>query len=264
VVDRLVRAGATVRAGARHPGDATPGVEPVTFDWFAPATHAATLSGVDAVYVIPPALVVNHVAELTSLFEQCVQLGVPRVVLLSARGVDADDSIPLRQGELALLATGLDSTVIRPSWFNQNFTEGVFAEGVANGVIAVPAGDGAEPFIDADDIADVAATLLLDRSATFSGQAIDLSGPTAFTFEHAAAILAEASGRPVAYRDISSDEFVAGAVAGGLPADYAGLLAALFEVIRNGWDATPSDGVERVLGRPATSFDTWARSAVAS
>lgn len=262
VVDRLAAAGAAVRAGSRRPGAATPGVEPVTFDWYAPATHDAALTGADAVYVIPPALVVDHVAELTALFDRCVRLGVPRVVLLSARGVDADDNIPLRREELALLATDLDSTIIRPSWFNQNFTEGVFADGVGNGLIAVPAGDGPEPFIDADDIADVAAALLLDRSGAFSGEAIDLSGPTAYTFGEAASILTEVSGRPVAYRDITSDEFVAGAVAGGVPADYAGLLAALFEVIRNGWDAAPSDGVERVLGRSATSFDAWARRSV--
>jgi uncharacterized protein YbjT (DUF2867 family) len=261
----LADAGANVRVAARNPGPELPGTRSVEFDWFDDTSHDAALDGADAVYVIPPALVVDHVAMSTALFARAAALGVQRVVLLSARGVDADDTIPLRRAELALLDTpGLDATVIRPSWFAQNFTEGVFAGGVADGVLAAPAGDGREPFIDADDIAAVAATLLLDHTGAHRGEALDLSGSVAYTFAEAADVVSARVGHPVRYVDLAPDDFVAGAVAAGLPADYAGLLASLFEVIRNGWDAHVSDGVERVLGRPARSLAEWAADATAA
>ena len=148
--------------------------------------------------------------------------------------------------------------MIRPSWFAQNFTEGVFAEGVTNGVLAAPAGDGLEPFIDADDIAEVAATLLLERSGAHSGEAIDLSGPAGHTFGEAASILADALGHPVAYLDLAPDDFLAGAVGAGVPADYAAMLGGLFQIIRNGWDAHVSDGIQRVLGREPRGLAEWA------
>ena len=264
VVERLAAAGATVRAAARTPGSAQPNIIPVRFDWDDVSTHDAALAGADAVYVIPPAFVVDHVAPSTALFERARANGVRRAVLLSARGVDASDDIPYRRTELALLASGLDASIIRPSWFAQNFTEGVFAEGVANGVLAAPAADGLEPFIDADDIADVAATLLLDTTGAHAGQAYNLSGAALYTFTGAAEVLSNAFGRPITYLDLTPEDFLAGAVAAGVPADYAALLGSLFEVIRNGWDAHLSDGVQTVLGRPARTLEDWATTEAAA
>lgn len=259
ITERLAAAGATVRAAARTPGAASPGVVPTHFDWADPDTYDAALAGADAVYVIPPAFVVDHVAPVTELARLAAANGVQRLLLLSARGVDADDDIPYRRTELALLASGIDTTIIRPSWFAQNFIEGVFADGVlGQGVLAAPAGDGAEPFIDADDIADVATAILLDETGRHAGQAYDLSGSQLYTFAEAAAVLSDALGRPVSYLDVAPADFIAGAEAAGVPSDYAGLLAGLFEVIRNGWDAHLSDGVETVLGRPARTLEQWA------
>jgi uncharacterized protein YbjT (DUF2867 family) len=265
VASRLLAHGASVRSASRHPIDDGSGARAVAFDWADPSTHDAALDGADAVYVIPPAMVLDHVDASTVFFQRAASHGVQRLVFLSARGVDADDAIPMRRAELALFDTpGLDATVIRPSWFAQNFTEGVFAAGVADGLLAAPAGDGREPFIDADDIADVATALLLDRTGTHGGQAIDLSGSVSYTFAEAAALLAGVAGRPVQYVDLTPADFVSGAVAAGLPADYAGMMASLFEVIRNGWDAHVSDGVERVLGRPARSLEQWAVAVLAA
>ena len=249
--------GATVRVASRHPsGDG--GTRHVRFDWDDESTHDAALAGAGAVYVIPPAFVVDHVAATTRFLDRAASSGVERVVFLSARGVDADDAIPLRRVELALLAEpALRGTVIRPTWFAQNFTEGVFAPGVSSGVLAAPAGAGRVPFVDAGDIAAVAAALLVDHDA-FVGEALDLSGSTAYGFAEAADVLAGALGHDVAYVDVAPPDFVAGAVAAGVPADYAGMLGALFEVVRNGWDEHESDGIDRVLGRPGRSLAEWA------
>ena len=257
VVQQLAAQGVAVRAASRRPPEQVPdGVRPVHFDWDDPATHAPALAGADAVYVVPPALVLDAAGHVQPFLKAVEAAGVPRAVLLSARGVDADDAIPLRRIELALEGGGLGWSVLRPSWFAQNFTEGAFAPAVQAGVLAMPTGEGREPFIDADDIAAVAVRLLLDPG--LDGRAYDLSGPEAITFEHAAAVLTRALGRPVRFQDVTTPQWQEQATAAGLPADYAAFLAAMLDGIRQGWDAHVSDGVPAVLGRPARSFEDWA------
>ena len=255
VLDHLVAAGHTARAGARTPGPAAPGVEPVRFDWDDRSTHDPALAGVEAVYVVPPALRVDHPPMIAALAAQAAEAGVQRLVLLSARGVDHGPDNPLRQAEAAAASAGLPLVVVRPTWFMQNFTESFFAPGVAEGALVAPTASGAHPFIDANDIAAVAAAALTGR---VPAGAYDLSGPEALTFADAAALLAERTGRPVQHVDLPVEQWAAGATGNGLPAEYAGMLGGLFGLIRDGHDAHLSDGVQRALGRPATSFAAWA------
>lgn len=138
----------------------------------------------------------------------------------------------------------------------QNFTESFFAPTISgDGVIVAPTADGQEPYIDAADIAAVAVALL---TGTAPVGAYDISGPRALTLSEVAEVLSPYAGRPVKHVDPPAAEWVAGAAANGLPTDYAEMLAALFTLIRDGHDAQLSDGVQRALGRPATSFEDWA------
>lgn len=253
---RLAASGVDVLAGARHAAPAGPGVRPVRFDWDDQSGWEAAIDGVDAVYVVPPAFVVDHVAPVTSFVDTLRAAGVPRAVFLSARGVDASEDVPMRREELALAASGLGWSVVRPAWFMQNFSEGAFAGMVEAGTVALPAGDGANPMIDADDIADVAAALLLDDR--FDGQAYDISGPAAIGFGRATTLLGVALGRELTYVDADPAAWVEQTVAAGVPADYAGFLATLLGLVRAGADAHLSDGVQRVLGRRPRSFEEWA------
>src|SRR5947209_377739 len=164
----------------------------------------------------------------------------------------------MRREELALEASGLGWSVLRPSWFMQNFTEGAFAGMVEAGTLALPTGSGANPLIDAGDIAAVAARLLLDES--FDGRAYDLSGPEALSFEQAAKLLGGALGRDLQFVDADPQEWVAATVAAGVPQDYAGFLGMLLGLVRDGHDAHLSDGVQQVLGREPRDFATWAAS----
>lgn len=261
---RLAEAGHSVRSAARTPGPPAPGVEPVGFDWADEATHDAALAGVEGVWVIPPALSTSHAPQVGGFAARAAAAGVRRLVLLSARGVDAGGPNPLIDAEHALAASAGPAqwSVVRPSWFAQNFTESFFAPGIADGVVVAPTGDGAEPFIDADDIAAVAAALLTTDG--HGGRAYDLSGPQALTFAEVAEVLTGVLGRPVRHVDLPVQEWAQGAVAGGIPADYAELLGHLFTVIRDGHDAYVSDGVQQVLGRPASSFADWAVREAAS
>ncbi|CAA9484276.1 MAG: hypothetical protein AVDCRST_MAG13-1351 [uncultured Solirubrobacteraceae bacterium] len=255
ITARLSAAGHAVRAGARTPGPALPHVEPVHFDWYDAATYGPALDGVETVHVIPPAGRLDHAPHVAAFLEAARAAQVERVVLMTARGVDVSDEIPLRQNELALQATGLPHTIVRPSWFMQNFTEGAFVPG-ADGVVAAPAGDGPTPFVDAEDIADVAVAALTGDG--HAGEVYELSGPEALTWAQAAEVLGARAGRPVRFVDADPDAWVAGAAGAGLPADYAGMMAQLFGAIRAGYEAPLSDGVRRALGREPRSLAAFA------
>ncbi len=258
LVSRLRQAGADPVAASRHDaGPAAGGVRHVRFDWDDQVTWEPALRGAAAVYVVPPAFAVDHTAAVTAFLGAVASAGVPRAVLLTARGADAADT-PMRREELALEASGLGWAVLRPSWFMQNLTEGAFAGMVETGTLAVPTGSGANPMIDADDISAVAARLLLDES--LDGLAYDLSGPEALTFEQAAKLLGEARGRDLRFVDADPQEWVAATVAAGVPQDYAAFLGVLLGLVRDGDDAHLSDGVQQVLGREPRDFATWAAS----
>jgi uncharacterized protein YbjT (DUF2867 family) len=257
----LVAAGATARPGSRTPAPPTTGVQPVRFDWYDDSTWAAALDGVTGVYLVPPALRMDHPPLLGRLAEQALAAGAQRLVLLSARGVDAGPDNPLIAAERAVTSVAGDRlTVVRPTWFMQNFTESFFADGVAAGTLVAPTGDGAEPFVDVEDIAAVAAAALLDDG--HGGRTYELSGPTALTFAEAAALLSARAGHEVRHVDLPVADWVAGSEANGLPPEYAGMLGALFGVIRDGHDARLSSGVQDALGRPATSLEDWAEREV--
>jgi uncharacterized protein YbjT (DUF2867 family) len=252
VADRLRAAGATARTAARSGGD-------VRFDWDDPATHDAALVGADALYLVPPALRLDFAPAVAALLDRAQAAGVRHVTFLSARGVEhLPPEVALRAVELDLAArAGLTHAVLRPGWFMQNFDEGYFAGPIAaDGVISAPTGDGAEAFVDAEDIAAVAVATLLDPAA-HDGAGYTLTGPAALTFAEVAERIAAASGRPVEHRDTPAPEWIAATVAAGVPEPYAQLLAGLLGAVAGGAGAEVSGDVERVTGRPPRSFGDY-------
>jgi uncharacterized protein YbjT (DUF2867 family) len=237
--------GATVRTAARSGAD-------VAFDWSKPDDRDRVLEGVDRVYVVPPALRLDFAADVIDFLDRAGAAGVTHVALLSARGVeDAPPEAAMRAVELDLLGrSAFTSTILRPSFFAQNFTSGSFAEQIATGVLALPAGDGAEAFIDVDDIAAVAATALLDPAA-HAGAQYELTGPEALTHREVVALITAQTGKEVRYQHVPVEAWIEVASA-GLPREYAAFLASLLDVIAQGHGATPTDTVQRVTGRPAT------------
>jgi uncharacterized protein YbjT (DUF2867 family) len=168
-------------------------------------------------------------------------------VLLSGRGEDE-----AQRAERALQASGADWTIVRCSWFAQNFSEGAFAESVAAGELALPVDSIGEPFVDADDIADVAVAALTGPG--HAGQLYELTGPRLLTFAQAVEEIAAASRRPVRLVRIGVEDFTA-----QLPPDEVALLRFLFTEVLDGRNAYVADGVQRALGRDATDFTDYAR-----
>jgi uncharacterized protein YbjT (DUF2867 family) len=258
IARRLQAADQPVRPVSRTSGD-------TRFDFDDPATWGPALDGVTAAYIVEPTRQSGpEVGSRISRFvAEAVAAGVRRLVLLSAHGVgEADDSYPLKAAEQAVRGSGIDWTILRPTWFSQNFSESFWLPGVRAGALALPTGDGCTPFIDAEDIAEVAAAALTEDR--HSGQIYQLTGPRAISFGEATGLIGKATARTIRHVDVDPEVFIERQVAGGVPADVARMLTGLFVAIRDGSGATLSDGVERALGRPPRSFEDYVAETAAA
>jgi uncharacterized protein YbjT (DUF2867 family) len=208
--------------------------------------------------VYSPDLAIPGAAEVVGRFaRQAVEHGVVRLVLLAGRGEEG-----ARRAERAVQESGAAWTIVRASWFSQNFSEDYLLEPVLSGEIALPADGVAEPFVDADDIADVAVAALTDARHAF--HLYEVTGPRLLTFADAAAEISRASGRDVRYVPVTSAEYAAGAVAQGVPAEVVDMLTGLFAEVLDGRNAYVTHGIERALGRPPRDFADYATAAARS
>jgi uncharacterized protein YbjT (DUF2867 family) len=251
VVERLTERGLTVRVGSRS------GSPP--FDWEHRLTWAPALDGTSAVYLTYyPDLTVPGAVEATRSFaELALRTGVRRLVLLSGRGEPEAE-----RAEQAVRDTGAELTILRSTWFMQNFSEDYWLEHVLSGEVPLPAGDTPEPFVDADDIADVAVAALTDDKHI--GQLYELTGPRLLTFAEAVEEIAEAAGREIRYVPVSIEEYAAGAAEQGVPGEVIEMLTFLFGEVLDGRNAHLADGVQRALGREPRDFADFARDVAAS
>jgi uncharacterized protein YbjT (DUF2867 family) len=251
VVQRLTALGHATRVGSRS------GQPP--FDWEEPSTWAPALAGAGAAYVsYYPDLAAAGADDTVGAFARlAVSRGVSRLVLLSGCGEAQAEA-----AEQAVRDSGADLTVLRSTWFAQNFSEDYMLEDVLRGEVVLPAADVPEPFIDADDIADVAvAALTADRHI---GENYELTGPRLLTFADAVAEISAATGRHIRYMPVSVDEYIGAAMAQGVPVEVVELLGYLFSEVLDGRNAHVADGVRRALGRTPKDFADYARDAAAT
>lgn len=252
VTERLLAADRPVRAASRS-GEAR-------FDWNDRATWDPALAGVGAVYVTYyPDLALPGAADTVGDFaDLAVARGVRRLVLLSGRGEEG-----ARKAEERVQASGADWTLVRCAFFNQNFSE-TFVEPVRHGVLAMPGGETPEPFLDAEDIADVVFAALTEEPDRHVGQLYELTGPRLLTLREAVSELSEAIGREVRYLPVSSEEYAAQLADHGMPVEIAAPLAELIAEVLDGRNSYLTDGVQRALGRPPRDFADYAREAASS
>lgn len=251
VASRLTELGIPVRIGSRS------GYPP--FDWDDRSTWEPVLKDVASVYVVysPDAGFPEAAERIEAFAKLAVRTGVRRLVLLSGRG----EAGALRS-EAAIQVPGAAWTVVRSSFFAQNFSEDFLAYGIHDGAVAFPADGVAEPFIDAGDIADVAvAALTRDDHA---GQIYEVTGPRLLTFAGAIGELAGAIGRNIQYVPVTGSEFESGMIDAGLPAEFASQLTALFTEVLDGRNSKLSDGVKQVLGREPRDFADYAHEVSAN
>ncbi|MCI0781767.1 MAG: NAD(P)H-binding protein [Chloroflexi bacterium] len=251
VAKRLRARGLPVRIGSRS-------AEP-RFDWNDAATWASVLQGVGAVYITyqPDLAVPGAVEAVWSFTKAALEVGVRRMVLLSGRGEEE-----AQRAEQALQDTDADWTIVRATWFAQNFSEGFLLDAVLAGVVALPAGDVGEPFVDVDDIADVAVAALTEDGHV--GQLYEVTGPRLLTLAQAVEEIARAAGREIRYVPVSMKQFTSLLTEQDVPADLVWLLTYLLTEVLDGRNAHLTDGIQRALGREPRDFSDYARDAAAS
>lgn len=247
VVERLQNKGHNVQVASRSSS-------PV-FDWEAPETFEPALTGADIVYIVYyPDLAVPGAFEAIKMLSQAAKrAGVKKLVLLSGKG-----EAEAEKCEQLVASSGLDYTLVRASWFNQNFSESFFLEPIKSGVVAMPMHEIGIPFVDADDIADMVVEALLRDD--LNGHILEVTGPELINLKEAVEMIAKATQRDIQFIPVSLEEYVGHMKAADVPADVTWLFEYLFtEVINNPKNHIVTSDVERILGRKAKSFAAYAK-----
>jgi uncharacterized protein YbjT (DUF2867 family) len=248
VAARLNCAGHRVRAGSRSAA--------VPFNWDDRSTWGELLDGVDAAYVVyaPDVSLPGADEQVGALAKLARQAGVRRLVLLSGRGEQGAIN-----AESSVRSAFPEATIVTASWFAQNFSEDFLADFVATGDIALPAGTVAEPFVDAEDIADVVASAL--TTDDHQGRRYEVTGPRLLTFADVAADLTAATARRIIYTPVTAEESARRLTERGVAPDLVEMLTHLFTEVLDGRNASLGDGVQQALGRSPRDFADYARDA---
>jgi uncharacterized protein YbjT (DUF2867 family) len=251
IVERLAHINVPTRMGSRS---ASP-----SFHWHREDGWDACLDGVEAIYInYAPDLAIPGAADsIQALVNKAKAYGVQRLVILSGRG-----EAEAQACEEIVQDSGLEWTVVRASWFNQNFSEGAFVGMVQAGQITLPIGDIPEPFVDVDDIADVVVAALSETG--HASEVYEVTGPRMLTFKDVATELSKASNRTIAFTEIPHDAFVSGVAESGAPKEVVWLMDFLFTTVLDGRNAYLTDGVQRALGRQPKDFADYAKEVAAS
>lgn len=252
VAENLSKSGHNVRIVSRKTIPA--------FDWENPDTYDAALKDIDRAYIVyyPDLAVPGAKDAIQTLTDKALKAGLDKVVLLSGKGEKEAEAC-----EQIVADSGLNYTIVRASWFNQNFSEGAFLESVLNGTVALPMPKAEIPFVDADDIAEVSAKVLMDDF--YNGEIVTVTGPRKMTFREAVETMAAEIGQKIHYHPISIEEFKDEMKAAGLPDSYVWLFGYLFEeVLGNPDNQEVSHDVLKVLGREATDFKAYVAKTLAT
>lgn len=222
------------------------------FDWSDWSTWEPALSGTESAYVTyyPDLAVPQAESDMQAFVSTAKAVGMRHLVLLSGRGEDG-----AQRAEAAFKASGLDWNVVRASWFMQNFSESFMLEGLKNGELVLPEPKAAEPFIDVDDIADVAVAALTRKD--LRNQLLEITGPEILSFAQCVQSIAKTSARNIGFKTLPVDAYLNAAKADGLPEDLAWLINELFVNVLDGRNENTTQTIENVLGRPARTFHDY-------
>lgn len=262
IIGKNGKTGARVDQRLQALGYATRAVSRSTtpaFDWNKPATWHLAIAGTHVAYVTyqPDLAVPNAEATIKEFVRIAADAGLQHIVLLSGRGEAGAE-----RAEQILIHSGMTWNVVRASWFAQNFSESFMLDGILTGELVLPAGDTVEPFIDVEDIADVAVAALTE--AGHRNKLFEVSGPRALSFADCIDEISAAIGRPLKYTQVSIDAYISELQEQGMPEDMQWLLRELFTVVFDGRNSKVVPGVEQALGRPPTDFSSYVKKTVAS
>jgi len=224
------------------------------FDWEDRATWQKAIQGMEAIYVsyYPDLAVPGSVDAIRAFTQIAADSGVKKLVLLSGRG-----EAEAQECENVVMASGIDWTIVRASWFFQNFSEGYLLDPILAGHVALPVGNIPEPFVDAEDIAEVAVAAITQTG--HSNKLYEVTGPRLLTFKEAVETIGHATGRTIVYEQIPMEAYKAMLKEYAIPDDFIWLITYLFTEVLDGRNANICNGVQEALGRPATDFAAYAK-----
>ena len=224
----------------------------VYLDLLNPVDLETIFDNIDRLFLLSPPGHTNQDVLLAPLIAMAKKKGLRKVVLMTAMGANGNDAAPMRKAEVALENSGIDYNIIRPNWFMQNFNS-YWIQGINNdGKIYLPTGKAKGSFIDAQDIADVAAELLV--SDKYKNQDFDLTGSDALDHFEVAKLISEASGRQIAYQDITAEEMHASLLKAGLPKDYTDFMILILGYFKEGYSERTTNAVETITGKKPKTF----------
>lgn len=242
-----------VKATSRTPSAA----DQVQVDLASQKGLKTAFEGVDRAFLMAPPGYADQEAVLAPLIAEAQARGLKKVVLMTAMGANADENAPMRKAERRLEASGLAFNIIRPNWFMQNFNT-FWLHGIQSaGQIFLPVGAAKGSFIDARDIAAVAARLL--TSDAFSNRDFDLTGARALDHAEVADILTRTAGKAIGFTDISAEAMLEGLLGAGLPKDYAEFLVLILGYFKAGYAERTTDAVQQITGQAPRSFEQYAQ-----
>ncbi len=251
VLNQLAAQGYVTRGLSRH-------TEPV-FDWANRDSWHSALEGVHSAYVTyyPDLAIPQAESDIRAFVELAKASGLKHIVLLSGRGEEG-----AQRAEDVIINSGIAWNIVRASWFMQNFSESFMLDGLKAGQLVLPEPKAKEPFIDVDDIADIAVAALTRED--LRNQVLEITGPELLSFDHCVQAIAEASKRPIGFQTAPIDAYLAAAKADGLPEDIAWLINELFVNVLDGRNESTTNTIEKVLGRPARSFQHYVETTLPS
>ncbi|RCW94684.1 NmrA family NAD(P)-binding protein [Marinomonas foliarum] len=222
------------------------------FDWADQSGWKQALEGAKTAYVtyFPDLAVPQAESDVRDFVALAKSVGVKHIVLLSGRGEEG-----AQHAENVVIKSGLDWNVVRASWFMQNFSESFMLDGLKAGELLLPEPKADEPFIDVNDIADVAVAALTQPS--LRNQLFEVTGPELLSFAYCVKAIGTASNRNIAFQTAPVEAYIQRAKSQGLPDDIAWLLNELFENVLDGRNESTTNTVENVLGRPARRFEDY-------
>jgi uncharacterized protein YbjT (DUF2867 family) len=224
------------------------------FDWEDQSTWKKAIQGMEALYVsyYPDLTVPGAVDAIRTLTRMAADSGVKKLVLLSGRG-----EAEAQECEKVVMIPGIDWTIVRASWFFQNFSEGYLLDPIMAGHVALPVGNIPEPFVDAEDIAAVAVAAITQTG--HSNKIYEVTGPRSLTFKEAVETIGRETGRAIVYEQVPMDAYKAMLKEYAIPDDFIWLITYLFTEVLDGRNASITNGVQEALGRPATDFTEYVK-----
>lgn len=257
IAQDLRKRGIEPRIASRAPSTAQ-GLS-VRFDWLDASTYENALTDVGAIYLVAPSNVIDPLQAMQPFLENALEAGVERYVLLSASILEEGGPM-MGQVHAFLKAHAPQWVVLRPTWFMQNFSEQQHLATIREeNTIYSATREGRVPFIDAGDIAAVAAEALLNRTVR-NGDLV-LTGPELLSYDQVAQVLSVTLGKTIVHHRLSEDALAQRFITQGMAAEYARALASMDTAIAQGVEERLTDEVMRMTQRRPVDFRTFATTA---